>query len=114
MMDKSTITVVRILNIKKIFAYCYHSGNVFSLGHTQNDHFSNIYCISQFLAAAWKTKNKIECVGACQAESPKCNSVFFNQQTLFCGLASLLGSYNTGITLIGNLAYVQVGICINL
>ncbi len=114
MMTKSTITVVRILFIKKIFAYCYHLGNVISLGHAQNDHLSDIYCISQFLATAWKTKNKIECVGACQAESPKCNSVFFNQQTLFCGLASLLGSYNTGINLIGNLAYVQVGIYINL
>ena len=114
MMTKSTITFVIILYVKKIFAYCYHSASVISLGHAQNDHLSDIYCISQFLATAWKTKNKIECVGACQAESPKCNSVFFNQQTLFCGLASLLGSYDTGIKLIGNLAYVQVGKYINL
>jgi hypothetical protein len=75
---------------------------------------SNVLFISQFSATAWKVKNKIECVGACQTESPKCNSVFFSQQTLFCGLASLLGSYNTGITLVGNIAYVQVGMYINI
>lgn len=66
--------------------------------------------VSQISDVAWKVNSKIECVGACQTESPKCNSVFFDQQTPFCGLANLLGSYNAGISVIGNLAYVQVGI----
>ncbi len=56
-----------------------------------------------------KMKSLIECVGLCNAESTKCNSVFFMKQNLICKLANLL-SYkvsNTNKAMSGELAYIQ-------
>ena len=54
-------------------------------------------------------KSLIECVGLCNADSTKCNSVFFMKQNLICKLANLL-SYkvsNTNKAMSGELAYIQ-------
>jgi hypothetical protein len=56
-----------------------------------------------------KMKSLIECVGLCNADSTKCNSVFFMKQNLICKLANLL-SYkvsNTNKAMSGELAYIQ-------
>jgi hypothetical protein len=54
-------------------------------------------------------KSLIECVGLCNADSTKCNSVFFMKQNLICKLANLL-SYkvsNTNVAMSEELAYIQ-------